>query len=94
MADDRFMQWTYAGKFTWANEGRIVGLIPTRYPGSETADDVATRLARKTDWVDVDENLQLGLGQRILATDENDYSLLDVRQVTLDSSPPDGSGDG
>jgi type VI secretion system protein ImpE len=67
--------------FTWSNEGQVVGLIPTRYPGSEASSDSAIRLARKTEWSEPIEGTMLGLGQRLLATDECDYPLMDMRQV-------------
>ncbi len=70
--------------FTWTNEGQTVGLIPTRYPGSESTGDNTIRLARKTDWVEATEGVSFGLGQRLLATDEDDFSLMDVREIQLD----------
>jgi type VI secretion system protein ImpE len=78
--DLRDVVWMPA-QFTWSNGGDAVGLIPTRYPGSERSADPLVRLARKTEWVGVAEGVQLGLGQRLLATDEDDFSLLDVRRI-------------
>jgi type VI secretion system protein ImpE len=78
--DLRDVVWMPA-QFTWSNGGDAVGLIPTRYPGSEKSSDPLVRLSRKTEWIDAAEGLQLGLGQRLLATDEDDFSLLDVRQI-------------
>ena len=69
---------------TWSNGGQAVGFIPCRYPGSERADDSSLMLARKTDWVDVSEDLQIGCGQRMLATDAGEYPLLDVRLISFD----------
>ncbi|MFO7884472.1 MAG: type VI secretion system accessory protein TagJ [Desulfobacteraceae bacterium] len=69
--------------FTWANNGQAAGLIPTRYPGSDTEKDSALKLGRKTEWRDMGENLFVGLGQRMLATDQGEYPLLDIREVTL-----------
>jgi type VI secretion system protein ImpE len=74
-------------QFVWANGGAAVGFIPARYPGSEAAEDPAIRLAQRTDWVDRGSELFLGLGQRMFATDEGDYSLFDVRAVTLGAEP-------
>ncbi len=45
--DVRDMVWMPA-YFTWANGGETVGLIPTRYPGSEASEDKPIRLAQKT----------------------------------------------
>lgn len=72
--------------FTWSNGGDAVGLIPTRYPGSEHSQDEAIRMARKTLWVEASPGTTLGLGQRLLATDAGDYALMDTREIELDSS--------
>jgi type VI secretion system protein ImpE len=83
--DLRDFVWTPA-QFKWQNEGETVGFIPTRYPGAESDDDPLIRLARKTDWITVAEGVEHGVGQRLLATDANDYALLDVRTITLDAA--------
>ncbi len=70
---------------TWSNGGQAVGFIPCRYPGSERADDGDLVLARKTDWIDAAADLQVGCGQRMLATDAGEYPLLDVRLISFDS---------
>lgn len=69
---------------TWSNGGQAVGFIPCRYPGSELADDSGLVLARKTDWVDATADLQIGCGQRMLATDSGEYPLLDARLISFD----------
>jgi type VI secretion system protein ImpE len=81
--DLRDMVWTPA-QFTWANGGQAVGLIPTRYPGSETSEDNLIRLARKTEWEEKPGDTWLGRGQRLLATDAGDFSLLDIRSLKFD----------
>lgn len=85
--DLRDFVWTPA-HFTWANGGEAFGLIPTRYPGSDTIDDPGVRLSRRTDWQPVsdsaEEGLYVGIGQRMLATDADEYALLDIRKITLD----------
>lgn len=80
--DLRDLVWTPA-KFTWANEGEMVGLIPARYPGSERSADREVRLARKTDWIEEQSDWLLGQGQRMLATDAEEYPLLEVRQIAI-----------
>ncbi|CAG0985208.1 hypothetical protein ANRL3_02406 [Anaerolineae bacterium] len=72
-------------QFVWINGGEAYGLIPVRYPGSESTEDPSLILARKTEWRGLSENLQLGFGQRILATDVEEYPLLDVRRIVLDA---------
>jgi protein involved in temperature-dependent protein secretion len=46
--------------------------------------DDAIRLARKTDWVDADA--AIGLGQRLLASDETELPLLELRSVKFERS--------
>jgi len=90
-ADLRDLVWVPA-QFTWVNGGQSAGLIPTRYPGSEASEDSAIRLARKTEWVEKPGETFLGLGQRMLATDEGELSLLQVRRVDLERSGSDQQG--
>lgn len=70
---------------TWVNGGKAIGFIPGRYPGSERAGDSDLALGRKTDWLDDGGGLQVGLGQRMLATDTGDHPLLDVRLISFDT---------
>lgn len=70
--------------FTWSNQGKAVGLIPSRYPGSEEESDSAFQVGRKTDWRDLGNDLFVGIGQRMLATDQGEYPLLEIREVCLD----------
>lgn len=83
--DLRDLVWTPA-QFVWANGGEAVGLVPTRYPGTETAEDGLLLLARRTEWKEAGESTFLGSGQRMLATDAGEHSLLDVRRIALDSA--------
>ncbi len=70
--------------FMFSNGGESVGLIPTRYPGSETAGDALLALGRKTVWNEVSSDAYHGLGQRIIATDVGDVPLMDVRKISID----------
>ena len=88
--DLRDFVWTPA-HFTWANGGESVALIPTRYPGSHEHANPAVKLARFTDWEEKDSDTFFGMGQRLLATDGGEYSLLDVRTIELNS--PEEAGD-
>ncbi len=81
--DIRDMVWMPA-YFTWANGGETAGLIPTRYPGSESSEDNQILTARKTIWQELDAGIYQGLGQRMFATDEGELSLMDLRRITLD----------
>ncbi len=82
-ADLRDLVWMPV-YFTWANGGEAPGLIPTRYPGSEHSEDPQVRLAGKTLWSEQPADLYLGLGQRLYATDTDEYSLMDLRELRLD----------
>jgi type VI secretion system protein ImpE len=83
--DLRDLVWMPA-HFEFANGGEAVGLIPTRYPGSETSEDGAICLARKTVWQEVSPGVFHGLGQRLLATNNGEYPLMDVRSIQLTGS--------
>lgn len=91
--DLRDVVWMPA-QFTWANGGETVGLIPTRYTGSEASEDAQIRLARKTDWRECGEELFLGFGQRMFATDGDEYPLMDLRVVALDTGGEEEAADG
>ena len=90
-ADLRDVVWLPA-HFTWVNGGETAGLIPTRYPNSQTSKDSAILLARKTDWIEQPGELYLGLGQRMLATDTDEFPLLQIRQINLEHSETDLQG--
>ena len=85
-ADLRDLVWVPA-QFHFANGGEAVGVIPTRYPGSEASGDPQTRLARRTEWIERTPGVFEGLGQRVLATDDGDHPLLDVRTILVGAQP-------
>ena len=91
-SDLRDVVWCPA-QFTWANGGESAGFIPTRYPGSESSEDSAIQLARKTEWDEHPGDTYLGLGQRVFATDIDEFPLMQVRQVDLDNLEPDQQSD-
>jgi type VI secretion system protein ImpE len=67
---------------TLTNGGNLMGFIPSRYPlQSDDADDI--KLARLTQWVELSDEHFAGRGQRLWATNSNEYALLDVRHLTL-----------
>jgi type VI secretion system protein ImpE len=68
------------------NGGQTIALIPTRYPGSESAADGRVVLGRKTVWDEIAPGVHAGLGQRVLATDRAEIGLLDLRSLVFD--PP------
>ena len=82
--DLRDMVWIPA-HLQFENGGESVALIPTRYAGSESSADGLIALARKTVWEEIDPDAHRGLGQRILATDIDDFPLLEVRTISITS---------
>lgn len=80
-ADLRDKVWLPA-HFDWAGGGDLLGFVPTRYPGSHAAEDVALALAARTDWREHGP-IAIGLGQRMLATDAGEFALMDVRRIAL-----------
>jgi type VI secretion system protein ImpE len=85
--DLRDMVWLVA-QLQFANGGEVIAMLPTRYPGSETSDDDQILMARKTDWREDGPERWLGLGQRVLVTDQGERDLLSVRTIEL--VPGDG----
>lgn len=83
-SDLRDLVWT-AAQITFANEGQTIALIPTRYAGSEQSAEGRIKLARVTEWDERPGDCYLGRGQRLLATDQGDCALLDVRTLEIDA---------
>ncbi|RVT84588.1 virulence protein SciE type [Rhodobacteraceae bacterium CCMM004] len=90
-ADLRDTVWT-AVNVELRNGGSFVALVPTRYAGTVAQGDDAARLARKTEWVDAGGESYVGIGQRLLATDQGDVALMDLR--TLEFEPAEVPADG
>jgi type VI secretion system protein ImpE len=80
--DLRDLVWLPA-HLAFENGGESLALIPTRYTGSESADDLTLAMARKTLWSEAAADVHYGLGQRILTTDAEDVPLMDIRNITL-----------
>ena len=70
-------------EFHWANGGDAVGFIPARYPESGKDEDPQIQMGRKTDWIQLGEQSYTGKGQKLLTTEQNDYPLLAIREITL-----------
>jgi type VI secretion system protein ImpE len=87
-ADLRDFVWAPA-HFQFTNGGEAVGVVPTRYPGTESSADDALRLARKTEWQEAGQDVYTGLGQRVFATDAGDYPLLDIRSIVIEPGAAD-----
>jgi len=80
--DLRDLIWLPA-EVQWINGGKLMVMMPVRYPRLEGVTG-AGLLSRRTDWVTHADDIVEGTGQRIFASDENDYSLLQVRSIEFD----------
>jgi type VI secretion system protein ImpE len=83
--DLRDLVWM-EGALTLTNGGSFGILVPARYPGSEKSSDAATVMGRRTDWEEIAPGMYRGLGQKMLATDTADLSLLEVRVIEFEAS--------
>lgn len=88
-ADLRDAVWT-AVTLTLRNGGEVAALIPTRYAGTASSGDDAAKLARSTGWTDLGAETFAGDGQRLLATDQDDFALWDVRSLIIGEAPSEG----
>lgn len=90
-SDLRDLIWIPA-EFELVNGGRLSGFIYARYPDTETSPDPAIRLSKVTEWQDAPGG-SIGLGQRLLAGDQEDFPVLELRQVEfyVDEVEEDGS---
>jgi type VI secretion system protein ImpE len=79
-SDLRDVVWAGA-QLELATGATQIALIPTRYPGTETADNDALRLSRMTTWRDLGSETYVGVGQRMWATDAGEFALLDTREI-------------
>lgn len=84
-SDLRDLVWVPA-QFVWSNGGEASGHIPTRYARTEVSTDGALRLARKTEWQELAAETFIGLGQRVLVTDEGEHPLLQCRVIDFVTS--------
>lgn len=81
--DLRDLVWVPATA-TWTNGGTSYVFIPSRYPRTEgaTGPDL---MAQHTDWIEPASGIFEGIGQRMLATDQQEYPLLQVRSIEFDA---------
>ena len=71
----------YPAQLAFRSGQSVAALLPTRYPGSETAADVNERLGRATGWRDTPTG-QVGSGQHLWALSTgDDRDLLSVRHL-------------
>lgn len=87
-ADLRDAVWTPC-TITFVNGGDMVGLIPTRYAGTTEGGSFGEKLARETSWSDTGAETFVGMGQRLLATDQGDHAIMDIRKLKMDVELPE-----
>lgn len=80
--DLRDLIWLPA-ELTWTNGGQNMVMLPARYPLLSGVSH-GHLMSRKTDWLDRGNDFQEGCGQRLLATDQSDYPLLQVRSIEFE----------
>lgn len=80
-SDLRDVVWLPA-HFSWKNGGENYGLIPSRYPFSYQIDSQLA-LSRKTSWQELSPNLHVGYGQKMIATDQSEYPIMQVRAINV-----------
>lgn len=82
--DLRDAVWTPM-QVVFKNGGEKVALVPTRYAGTVENGDAAALMSRATEWLDAGSNAFTGIGQRLLATDQGDYALMDIRSISFET---------
>jgi type VI secretion system protein ImpE len=85
--DLRDLVWQPA-QITWSNQGEVVALIPSRYPGAAPEHDAQILMARRTEWTSPAPDVYVGQGQRILATDRDEYPLFEAKEIELANEDP------
>lgn len=83
-SDLRDLVWAPA-QLVWTNGGEASAHIPARYVRTETSPDGALRLARRTEWQELERETFIGLGQRVLITDDGEQPLLQCRVIDFAS---------
>lgn len=81
VADLRDTVWRPAEISLKSGQSSMV-FIPARYPGTTATGDSALILGRRTDWTTAGD-LEIGLGQRLLATDTDDHGVLEPFDIRL-----------
>ncbi len=64
-------------------------LLPARYWETNNAEDDALQLANKTEWQQLSDDYYSGIGQKVLVTDQNEYPLLECREITFSHATDD-----
>ena len=86
--DLRDLVWVPA-QFSWVNGGEAIALLPVRYPETHSSSNDSLRLSRLTEWDEKSDDTFFGIGQRMMATDQADYSLLSIREIKFEVDVPE-----
>lgn len=83
-ADLRDLVWSSA-ELMLPNEGRVVALIPTRYPDTPyttlvNADQLTQ--SKATHWIEKGADMWFGVGQRMWISNAGEHPILDTRTLT------------
>lgn len=70
------------------NEGLHPVMLPARYPLVEGVVEDGHLRSRLTSWTENEEGEWVGHGVKVFATNSTEMSILDVRQIRLDSKAP------
>lgn len=79
-------------EFELVNGGQVSGFIYARYPGTELAEDANVRLSKVTEWQDTPSG-SIGVGQRLLATDQDDFAILEFRHIEFEVEQDGSTGE-
>ncbi|MPM83398.1 hypothetical protein SDC9_130462 [bioreactor metagenome] len=90
-ADLRDLVWLPA-HIKLVNEGMHPMLLPARYPLVEGVAEDGHLRSRLTSWTETAEGDYIGHGVKVFTTNSREMSLLDVRQIRLDSKPREDAG--
>lgn len=61
-------------------------LLPVLTPSASRDEDELVRLGRMTRWVDLSDGLQVPVGQRMLLVDDEDFPILEVRELEIEGT--------
>lgn len=86
--DLRDIVWLPA-QLQFTNGGEEVALLPARYANTP-CDDGALALGRRTEWVEVHPGCFAGRGQRLFTSGEDEFPLMDLRDLVFDTPAPAG----
>jgi type VI secretion system protein ImpE len=66
------------------DDGPIEAFLPVRYPQPRNDDE---SMSRRTDWVQLGEELYIGYGQKCIVTDQDPVGFLDIRDFAMERPP-------